>query len=49
MIRIHVFYASGTKQTYDLVDRGDAWLIQLLIGAKKQRNVLRAFALREAV
>jgi hypothetical protein len=49
MIRVHVFYASGTKTTYDLVDRGDAWLTELLTNAKKQKGILRAFALREIV
>jgi hypothetical protein len=49
MIRIHVFYESGTKTTYDLIDRGDVWLKGFLISAKKQKGILRAFALREAV
>jgi hypothetical protein len=47
MIRIHVFYKSGTKLTYDLVDRGDEWLTQMLIDSRNQKGVLRAFALRE--
>ena len=47
MIRIHVFYKSGTKLTYDLVDRGDEWLAQMLINARKQNGILRAFALRQ--
>ena len=49
MIRIHVLYKSGTKQTYDLVYKGDVWLTQFLINARKQRGILRAFALRETV
>jgi hypothetical protein len=49
MIKIHVLYVSGIKETHNLIDKGNLWLTYLLTDLKKDKKVLRAFALRETV